>query len=211
MKLRKFHVLVLILVALIIGGAIWLFSRGPGGVTIDTYTEASLAQADVPKAATPVAPVAQVELPKAAAVGAKEGTDDSKAEAAALTQAELKATVKDMAYTLREKGGFSFDMAFDRPDFAARMHQQPQYMQLMLQMEADDKQNPQIQLKNELTAQKYDYLATLTPTLNAAGDKATYFGNPPSEDAKPGDPPKKIEILMKIDGKWYCQLDWSGE
>jgi hypothetical protein len=153
-----------------------------------------------------------VESPKTPAVPAKGEAISSPADdAVLLAQAELKATVQDIARTLREKGRFSARLDSAPPEFAASMQQEPDYLRLMLENEAEDKLNPHVQQEIEIEAQKYDYLATLTPTLNATGDKAIYYGNYPNEEATGDGTPQKIAILIKINGKWYWQADWSGE
>jgi hypothetical protein len=216
MKLRKFHVLVLILVALIIGGAIWLFSRRPGGVTIDTYTEAAPAKADVPKAVVQAAPANQVELPKAAAVGAKAGTD----AASVLPfdpHDDLKTAIPDIARLIRTGQGL-FD--YLTPEFlhkhsldSARIQKLRDENAGLTLVEGTDALDQMRMIENQ--AKSYEALEGQAPSFNASHDEATYqYIMPPippqdsptaASDPTPGLP--RPLTFIRINGKWYIKAD----
>ena len=167
MKPKTFSILVIVFLVLVIGGAFWVNSRTPEFTATATLTVTPVAKANAPKAASPVA---QVELPKAAAVGAKEGVG-SQEEAISLAQAEARTTVLEMARTIREKGAFAAELAYLPPDEVARIS--PEHLQFQQALEAKWMEDPQQQQRFESKAERYDYLATLTPTINSACEIAT--------------------------------------
>lgn len=208
MKPKKLRIVVLLFVALMVGWVIWQFSHTPEYVATANIRVYSTTTTDAPKAATPVAPVAQVELPKAAAVGASGGTDDSKAVSASvlLAQAEVHATVLDMAKIRREKGFNAYVQAYYRPDFVAK---QAQLIQRMVDADSSYDHDPGTIQSRDLSAQKFDHLATLTPTINETGDKAYYLSNAGDPNAYFNGTASVLMILQKIDGKWYDEPDKS--
>jgi hypothetical protein len=209
MKPRKFALVLLLLVALAVGGAMWLFWQTPEYTATASLLVIPGVKANAPKSVlTPSGN--EVEKPKLPAAMAKDGAADSPANNTALTQAELKLTVKDMANVIRKQGAAGFNEAFFPPD--SPTHRPSQLKDKLLQESTEAAAlNPEVRIENDKMAQFYDYLATLTPTLNATGDKATYFGhNPNAETLKEG-PSEKIAILIKVKGRWYWQTYWGDE
>jgi len=207
MKPRNYPILALL--ALIIGGAIWLFSRTPGGVTIDTYTEASPAQTAAPKTAVAqAAPAAQVELPKAAAVGAKDG---SNVDPNASAQAELKAAFLDMGRLIRAGDYVAYHETYfytpNQTELDAIERAKVDQVRTAAKR-ASNPDNPntrQVIQLNEVNAQAIEALANQTPTFNTAGDEATYqYIDPDYETGTyPGTGEATPLTFIKIDGRWY--------
>jgi len=209
MKSKKVPILALILVALIIGGAIWLFSQKPEYTATTTLVAIPATKTDATKAVTQPVQSNRVEMPKTVAVAAKDAGADAQAQAVAVEQAEATATMQNIARTLREQGIYTIEQTYYAPNIATVTS--PEGRQQLFEMDARNKQDPQVQSKNEKLARWFDYLSTLTPTINATSDKASYYGYVPGDEAAKSGPPKKIAVLIKIDGKWMWQADMSGE
>jgi len=208
MQTKKFVLVVLL--GIILGLGLWWFTQ-PKEVAADDTAVTTPTKFLVTKVDTAPAQANRVEMPKAAAVGAKAGTDDSQTQAAslALAQAQLKGTVQDIAHLMREKGAFAVELAYLPPDELA--HMSPERIQAQKILEAKMAEDSKDPARREASAQKYDYLATLTPTLSAAGDKATYYGTMPGTEAAKDGSPQKIAIFIKVNGKWYWKDDWGDE
>ncbi len=182
--------------AIIIGGTVWWFARTTGNTAAASTPVTSAAKADAPKTVAQAAPVAQVELPKALAAAAKPETAGSQAEAVAIAQAEVKATFQDMARTLREQGLAATEQAFLNPEYVAKTSPEEWRQRIA---DEENAQNPDLIQHLEKGAEYYDYLATLTPTINAAGDRAIFFNGSVNDDGTP----KRLAVFNKINGKWY--------
>jgi len=185
-----------IMVALIIGGAFWWFSQKPKYTATATLQVIPAAQVTVPILTSSAN---QVEKPKAPVAAVNGAAADAQTQSLAVAQAELKATNQDIARMMREEGVPAAELAYAPPDSRAKWPQTPDFA-------IDRSPNPQEIQSRENEAQIYDNLATLTPTINSTGDKATYFGKANSDGKT-----QRLAIFLKIDGKWYLQLDWSGE
>ena len=207
MKPRNF--LIFVLVALFIGGAIWQFSQTPEYVATATIKVYPAAKAAAPKAATPVAPVAQVELPKAAAVGAKEGTADSQAEAVAISQAELNATIADIVRLAKDH-----DLADIYTTYWLPNKQDQAKLAVIRKMEQSYRDGaikyPDVYKTIVAMDHTWEVLADQSPKFNAAGDEATFMQPYPDFEGNggpvDGGPAKYTPLtFIRVDGKWYIK------
>jgi hypothetical protein len=101
-----------------------------------------------------------------------------------------------MARTLREQGLAATEQAFLNPEYVAKTSPEEWRQRIA---DEENAQNPDLIQHLEKGAEYYDYLATLTPTINAAGDRAIFFNGSVNDDGTP----KRLAVFNKINGKWY--------
>ncbi len=233
MKSEEFQRVALFLVVLVVGAVFWLFTRTPDYtasatviITSDNETSAPKVVVQPSRVAMPTAPaITQAESVEAPtqADNAAEAVKDDSAEAVSIAQAEAKAAVLGVARTIREQGIFGAELVYLPPAQSALFT--PKEIPIRQADEARYREIPEYQQELEHSAQMYEYIATLTPTINATGDKATFHGAIPSdlvgspsipymrpeEQAQNNDRPHIVAIFIKIDGHWYFKNDWTDE
>jgi len=202
MKLRA--PLTVILVAGVTIGAIWLFNK-PAPAPEKT-AQAPVAQTAAPKAAP--APVPKVAAPVAPVVPASGASPQlSAADAPAPISsndphADLNACIDDIANMLQSGNIMGLVDNYAPPQVLAQMPPEAK-----AQMEAY-LSDPRAQQQIQMMAQVFQGLKGVAPTMNDAGDRATYQITPPAAMAgalPPGtNMPETIPItFMKQDGRWY--------
>jgi len=206
--MQKKQFALVILLGVVLGLGLWWFTRPKEVPVDDTVAVTVPTKFVVTKIGNQPAQANRVEMPKAAVVSTGKGTDDSDTQAAAvaIAQAEVHATVLDMARITREKGGFAFMQAYYSPDYTSR---NAKFMQLMVDKDAERDSDPSEIEKRDHSAQRYDALAKLTPAFNAAGDKAYYLGNADDDATYFNGTAHVLAILNKINGKWYWESDMT--
>lgn len=154
----------------------------------------AVAKSVVPTVAAPnVAPVTPKASPPTAV--AKPGQDP---------QAELNTSLSDMI-SLVQAGDLL--TAFNRylpPDVIAKML--PEQKSRMEQAFANASADPQAQMAMQMMVTVLQGMQAQTPTMNDAGDRATYQVYDPSGQ----DPQSRPFAMKKIDGKWYIDPDSMG-
>jgi len=201
MKLRT--PLTVLLVAGVTIGAIWLFNK-PAPAAEKT------AQAPTLKAALQTAPVhvAQVAAPLAPAVPASgESPSASAPDAPAPISSsdphtDLNACIDDIANMLQSGNITGLVDNYAPPQVLAQMPPEAR-AQMEEYMSA-----PQAQQQIQMMAQVFQGLKGVAPTMNDAGDRATYQITPPAGMAATLPPganiPETIPItFVKQDGRWY--------
>jgi len=219
MNLKKSKILALILIAILIGGAFWLFSQTPEYVATATLTVTPAAKADAPKV------IPQVELPKAAAVGANAETDAATAKTAdpnAAAQAELKAAFLNMGRLIRAGDYATFKETYSyidpSPSDLNDIQRAREHQASVAAARARDPENPLtrfMQQSDIANAQSYEALASQTPIFNSDRDEATYQYIAPdvTPDSETGDNigtgtysgtgEARPLTFIKINGRWY--------
>lgn len=182
-------------------GAAWLF-------------HAPASAAATPVAARPTAPAPQlgatksavsaVAAPSVAPVTPKAPLPIAVAKPGQDPQAELNTSLSDMI-SLVQAGDLL--TAFNRympPEVAAKMS--PEQRDRMQQELSNAAADPQAQMAMQMMVTVLQGMQTQTPTMNDAGDRATYQVYDPSGQ----DPQSRPFAMRKIDGKWYIDPDSMG-
>jgi hypothetical protein len=182
-------------VVVLVAGAVWLFWKPAPPPPAPKVAEAPKAVA--PKVTAPtvapqvVAPTVAPAVPKATVAEA------TPAKPAADPQAELNTALSDII-SLIQSGDLV--TAFERyapPDELAKMS--PDQKAQMEQEMSTQMSQPQAQQAMQMMVTVLQSMQTQTPTLNAAGDRATYQLSDPT-----GQSPEIVPFsFQKIDGKWY--------
>jgi hypothetical protein len=201
MKLRT--PLTVLLVAGVTVGVIWFFNK-PAPVAAVT------AQAATPKAVSLTTPVhvAQVAAPLAPAVPASGGAPQASAADApapigsADPHGDLNACIDDITTMLQSGNISGLIDNYAPPQVLAQMPPEAK-----AQMEAY-MSDPKAQQQIQMMAQVFQGLHSVAPTMNDAGDRATYQVPPPAgmAEALPQGanlPPTIPITFMKVDGRWY--------
>ncbi len=191
--------LVLVVIALI-AGVIWLFQKptpAPAAPTVAVAPKpAPTIEAPKPVAKSAVAaPVAATAAAKPAAAPAKPGNDP---------QAELNTAIADMISLIQAQDMLTAVQRYLPPDFLAKMP--PEEKADMEREMTVGLSSPDAQQGMQMMVQVLQGMQTQTPTLNAAGDTATYQLSDPTGRAT-----KTVPFnLRKIDGKWYVDPESMG-
>lgn len=189
--------IIVVVSAVLTVGVVWLFrAPAPAAAKVAAAPAAAMPQPAVAKSVVPtvaaphVAPVTPKAPPPIAV--AKPGQDP---------QAELNTSLSDMI-SLVQAGDLL--TAFNRympPDFLAKMS--PQVKERLEQQFANAATDPQGQMELQLMTVMLQGMQSETPTMNDAGDRATYQVYDPSGQ----DPQSRPFAMKKIDGKWYIDPD----
>jgi hypothetical protein len=201
MKLRT--PLTVLIVAGVTVGVIWLFNK-PAPAADKTAQASSAA-----KAAPRTAPihVAQVEAPVLPPVPASGGspqmnTPDAAAISSNDPHTDLNAAIDDITTMLQTGNISGLIDNYAPPQVLAQMPPEAK-----AQMEAY-MSDPQAQQQIQMMAQVFEGMKGTAPTMNDAGDRATYQITPPAAMAGtlPAGatlPPTIPITFMKVDGRWY--------
>ena len=203
MKLRT--PLTVLLVAGVTIGVIWLFNK-PAPAAVKTaqapapVAPPKVAPVHVPQVAAPVAPpapVTQTSPPLNAPIAA-----DAPAPITTDFHSDLNACIDDIATMLQTGNITGLIDNYAPPQLLAQMP--PEAKAQMEQYLSDPRAQQQIQMM----AQVFEGLKGVAPTMNDAGDQATYQVAPPTgmaESLPPGtNLPTTIPItFIKKDGRWY--------
>ncbi len=206
MKTR--NLLIVVILAVAVAGGIWYatmsapaepakVAEAPKPAPTAPKPAAPAPVVVAPKIEAPKAPPAVVQAP-AVAVVAKPAPSGSTQDA---VMAELNSTITEMVSTLQTGDFMAFMDRFMPPDQASQIP--PEMRAQMAQQLA---QNPQMQQQMQMMSEALQSLQGQTPTINDAGDHATYQMTPPAGMAPPGaNIPATIPVtFVKIDGKWYA-------
>jgi hypothetical protein len=196
---QKFLIIPIIVV--VVGVGIWWFVHNPGANALEALK-------DPPKA---VAQLTQVEKPVVPKVMAKEDVVASPAAVVAAppsadivqAQTELKNTNKDIADVIRKQGVGAAQILFTHQSSTRKMD--PGFVQAMFDTATPENVSPEEKATREKAAQFQESLAAMTPKINAAGDRASYYGEIGADGQ-----PEKLARYIKVDGKWYW-YGWLGD
>ncbi len=203
--MRKLWLIVLVIAITVL--AVWLFRQPTAAAT----PKLAMAPAPVniaapapnkvepPKLAPPVVPKSVAEAPVAAPAAVEA------APAAEGTQAELNATIDDIASMMQAGDLVGLFEKYASPEDQAKMTPQDkaEMEQGMQQAMAD----PQAQQMIQGMTRMFQSLKDQTPQMNATGDQATYQMTPTADMLQPGMalPPSQPMTFEKIDGRWYIK------
>jgi hypothetical protein len=118
----------------------------------------------------------------------------------------LSTALPDIARLLRDGDFDTLMKTYMTPDKLASMSPQDQQRMTMMSQMA---QNPQVKPMFDAMADAIEGLKDQTPTMNDAGDEATYQLSPPEGMAPPNTPPQPV-TFVKINGQWYIKNDPGG-
>ncbi|HTB63681.1 MAG TPA: sigma-70 family RNA polymerase sigma factor [Opitutales bacterium] len=149
---------------------------------------------ELPKTSTIAAPA----LPPAPSVAVATGTTSAATSSATVNdpQAELSTALPDLITLIQNGDLFTAYMRYMPPSYFASM---PQNVKDQLaQQEANLLADPNTAPRRQQLVQALQAMQTLVPTMNAAGDTATYDLPFPA-----GNPDVQKISFIKVDGKWY--------
>jgi len=214
MNSRQF--LAVVIVALVAGAAGWALhnpspapektaaavapSPTPASVQAPSAQVAAPVLPPAPKSVAPTPPAVTTAAPTAPAPAAPVDANPPSAQPA---PPELASAINDMG-SMIQSGDFIALMENYLPpqQMAALTPEQKTFMESQIQQQI---QTPQGQQQVKLMTQMVQALPGLTPTINSAGDHATYQVPTPAGAAPAGTPlPPTIPItFVKVDGRWY--------
>ncbi len=200
MKLRP--VLTIVAVAALTLGVVWFLKPA----TPEAPKAAAVAKPAAPKPDAPKPPSSQVVAPvvKPADKPANKPADPAKPTDSD-PQKELVSSLNDITDLLNAGDVYGAMMRYLPPDMITQMtdHLPESERGNMQQMIQQEMSQPEAQQGIQMMVQVVDSMKTMTPEVNAAGDKATYQISDPT-----GQDPKSVPFsFQKIDGKWYVSPD----
>ncbi len=194
--------ILIVVIIILVGVGLWFFTqpKDKPEKTADVPAPAKVAEPKPlapPSIAPPVAPPAP--KPDSAPVAATTPPSDSSDP-----QTDLKTAFADIARLIRARDVATRYQTYTPPDeFDPKIFRQ--YQANQLQMHAEAAQDPHLKeimdKSGDRDAQSYESLADQTPTLNAAGDEATYMRTVVLTESGPTI--QERTDFVKINGKWY--------
>jgi len=217
MKSQRYILAVLAVV--LVGIGLWWFLRPPApqekasAATLPAKAVASVSdKVEPPKPLAPPTIAAPALKPAAASVAATSAPD-----ANSDPQADLKTAIPDIVRILRANDLMALVQNYTPPDkLTPRLLQQAQKTADQLQaaqaMAASLPPDIQERINHpfEQMAKGYEVIIGQVPTMNAAGDEATYMVSMPGPpDPNTGDSVSTPvpQTFIKINGKWYMKED----
>ncbi len=192
--------IIVVVSAVLTVGVVWLFrAPAPAAAKVAAAPAAAMPQPAVAKSVVPT-----VAAPNVAPVTPKASPPTAVAKPGQDPQAELNTSLSDMI-SLVQAGDLL--TAFNRylpPDVIAKML--PEQKSRMEQAFANASADPQAQMAMQMMVTVLQGMQAQTPTMNDAGDRATYQVYDPSGQ----DPQSRPFAMKKIDGKWYIDPDSMG-
>ncbi len=193
----------IVVVAALTLGVVWFLKQpAPEAPKVATATKAAAPAPAAPKASASlvVAPTA-----KPADKPAAKSADPVAKTAASDSQKELNSTLSDISDMLNAGDVYGAVMRYLPPEMITQMTDSlPESERANLQgMIQQQMSQPGAQQGIQMMVQVVDSMKTMTPEINATGDKATYqISDPTGRDTK-----TEPFTLQKIDGKWYVSPD----
>jgi hypothetical protein len=190
-----------ILCVLVVAGLAWLFhTPAPPVEQVAGASKVTGANVAAPRLApTGIAPPTAPPAPKpgAAPAGAMAAGGPSSAD----PQVELNSAIDDIVSLLQAGDLYTAMMRYLPPDQLAQI---PDAEKANMQDQIQNQMSqPGAQQGIQMFIQVFQSMKSSAPTMNAAGDKATYQVSDPTGQS-PDTVPMSFE---KIDGKWYFNTD----